>query len=623
MKQQNLSILKLILILLSSSIFLFACPNPTSPSPVQSPQEPPNSSNKDLIAKIYSTIKTRYLDVNNGYTPVSGEMLISHAKKGIDDYFKKSEKSSSDISLSYVPVSWDSNKLTGNSDELNIDILWQYIQDLLKDKTVLALLTKKIANKYKTSSNNNPITQKELILTIEAIRGMISGLGDRFSVLLDTASQEIYSQLANNQIAGIGIQIRYWKNNQGKMICEVIEPRKDSTAYRSGIRTGDIILSIDGKKTSMMNIEDILSLLRGRPGTLVTLSLKIPERTQPFTLTLKRSINKIPSIQQGIISAQDILDQNLLTNPAHVSSIAPIGYIHILQFDNNTANSVRESLNRQRRQKIRGLILDLRNNPGGLIYQAQEIADFFLEKGETISIYKTRLQNKVQTFKLIAAHSAILDKDIPIVVLINHNTASSSEILLGALENRLKITFLGNKTYGKGVGQTIYSHPISNGASKSLISLKITVFEFFTSNMNKINKHGFLPDKQIATSVEEKKALRSFYLSGELSNFISNNKNSFKEKLLPKQTIQNFINRMLSSFSGINKKLLELVIWNEVYRIRNNEIVSYNIQFDEVLRASIPYILNPVKNKKITLLKRMPMHNIAQLRNLHNSFAGN
>ena len=294
-----------------------------------------------------------------------------------------------------------------------------------------------------------------------AIDGYVSALGDPYTEYIPASEMEEYTQDIMGNYVGIGI---YMVQNVEKNVIEVLTPIKESPAEAAGILPGDIIVAVDGIEYSGEEMTTASNNIKGEEGTKVKLT--ILRGTETLELEITRSkINTNPVIAET-------LENN-------------IGYLEISSFDEGTAEEFKTKYETLKEQGITSLIIDLRNNGGGLVDEALQIADYIVPKGKELLITVDKNNNEV----IEKAEEDVLI-DMPIVVLVNENSASAAEILAGALKDLDEATLVGTTTYGKGVIQQVLS--LSNGSG-----LKITVEEYYTPNRNKIDGVGIEPDEKV------------------------------------------------------------------------------------------------------------------------------
>ena len=294
-----------------------------------------------------------------------------------------------------------------------------------------------------------------------AIKGYIEGLGDKYSEYYTKEEMDEVKQSTSGSFEGIGIY--FAQNTQtGEII--VLAPIEDSAADKKGLLPGDIIKKVDGEDVTNMETTLVSSKIKGKAGTDVKLEILRNDETIEITVTREIVItNPIKSeIKQG-----------------------NIGYIRVTSFDENTSKDFKEKYEELKKQGIESLIIDLRNNGGGIVDEATNMADMIVDKGKTTLI--TIDKNNKEEITTSKNEPIISEK---IVVLVNENTASASEIFAGCLKDLEKATIVGTKTYGKGVIQELMSFKDGTG-------LKITTEEYLTPNRNKINGQGIVPDEVV------------------------------------------------------------------------------------------------------------------------------
>ena len=308
--------------------------------------------------------------------------------------------------------------------------------------------------------NDNYIGELNLDQMIEgAIKGYVEGVGDDYTEYL---SKDEYEELIVNvtgDFVGIGVYI--YKDQDGNLI--VLAPMENSPSEEAGIEAGDRILAIDGENCNEMDINVASSKIKGEAG--ITVELEIQRGTETLKKTVTRRTVEISD------SASKILDGN-------------IGYIVLSTFDTDCSKKIKKYMEEFQSKGINSVILDLRNNTGGVVEEAVKISELFIDKGNTV----LRSYNKTEKETIIKSSSGKY-KDINLVVLVNDYSASASEIVTAALKDNKAATIVGIRTYGKGVMQEI--QPLFDGA------IKITIEEFKTPNGDKINKVGIKPDVEI------------------------------------------------------------------------------------------------------------------------------
>ncbi len=332
------------------------------------------------------------------------------------------------------------------------------------------------------------VDDKELIEN--AIRGMLSGL-DPHSSYLDA---EDYTELqvgTSGEFGGLGIEV-----GMEDGFVKVIAPIDDTPAQRAGVQAGDLIIRLDDTPVKGMSLNDAVKIMRGKPGTDIELTIIRDGLDKPLNISITRDVIKVRSVRSRMLE------------PGYA-------YVRISQFQSKTAESVIdaiEDLIKENEGLLKGLVLDLRNNPGGVLSGAVAVSDAFLTKG-MIVYTEGRIEDSRLRFN--ATPDDVMD-GAPIVVLVNQGSASASEIVAGALQDHKRALILGSKTFGKGSVQTIL--PLSSDSA-----LKLTTARYYTPNGRSIQAEGITPDIElervkVASVKGNIKPLKEADLSGHLGN---------------------------------------------------------------------------------------------------------
>lgn len=331
-----------------------------------------------------------------------------------------------------------------------------------------------------------PIDDKTLLEN--AIKGMLSNL-DPHSAYLDPQAFQELQESTNGEFGGLGIEVGI---DDGRI--RVVAPIDDTPAARSGIEAGDFITQIDGQPTKGWTMMQTVEKLRGKPGSSVTLSI-VRNEGKPFNIKLERAVIKVRSVKS------ELLDKGY-------------GYLRITQFQVDTGKEIGKALARLKKDnggRLDGLVLDLRNNPGGVLQSAVEVADHFLDDG-LIVYTKGRIANSELRF---SADKANASEGVPLVVLINGGSASASEIVAGALQDHKRGVLMGTSSFGKGSVQTVL--PLTNDRA-----LKLTTALYFTPKGRSIQAQGIEPDITVErarlTVDDQDKMLKEADLQGHLNN---------------------------------------------------------------------------------------------------------
>jgi carboxyl-terminal processing protease len=294
-----------------------------------------------------------------------------------------------------------------------------------------------------------------------AIKGMLSGLDPHSSYL----NREEFKEMrigTDGKFGGLGIEV-----SMENGFIKVISPIDDTPAQRAGMMAGDVIVRLDDTPVKGMTLNEAVKIMRGEPGTDILLTVVREGEEGPLKITITRAIIRIKSVRSKTLE------------PGY-------GYIRISQFQSATGTSMRKVITELKKDndgELKGLVLDLRNNPGGVLNASVSVADAFIKKGKIVYT-EGRVKDSLLTFN--ASPNDLL-KGAPIVVLVNGGSASASEIVAGALQDHHRAIIMGTKTFGKGSVQTIM--PMSNGAA-----LKITTARYFTPSGRSIQAEGIEPD---------------------------------------------------------------------------------------------------------------------------------
>lgn len=348
----------------------------------------------------------------------------------------------------------------------------------------------------------------------DAIRGMLSGL-DPHSAYLGSEEYKELQEGTTGQFGGLGIEV-----SMENGFVKVVSPIDDTPAQKAGVKAGDLIIRLDDKPVKGMTLADAVKTMRGEPGTQIILTIVREGGEAPLKFTLTRDIIKVKSVKHRL------LEKNY-------------GYLRISSFQSGTGSSLIEAVNELKKenegQALKGLVLDLRNNPGGVLNAAVEVSDAFLDSG-LIVFTEGRIKNSEMRFN---ASADDVINGAPLVVLINGGSASASEIVAGALQDHKRAIIMGEKSFGKGSVQTIL--PITNGAA-----IKLTTARYFTPSGRSIQAEGIEPDVKLARVKLENldKAKFDTIKEADLTHHLINSNSDIKkekieEKLEDKDVIDN------------------------------------------------------------------------------------
>jgi carboxyl-terminal processing protease len=344
-----------------------------------------------------------------------------------------------------------------------------------------------------------PVEDKKLIN--EALTGMLAGL-DPHSTFMDADAYKDLQAGTQGEFGGLGIEVAMEDG-----LVKVVTPIEDSPAYKAGLKSGDLIMKLDDTQVRGITLNDAVKKMRGAPDTKITLTVLRKNEPKPLTFTLTRAIIKSQSVKNKYIEKD-------------------YGYVRITQFQEHTGEDLAKalkSLHDQNKGPFKGLVLDLRNNPGGLLDTAVGVSAAFLPKDKLV-VYtegraadsKMQLNAAPQDYARRGRGDYLKDvpadyKKVPMVVLINAGSASASEIVAGALQDHKRATILGIQSFGKGSVQTIL--PMNNGSA-----IKLTTARYFTPNGRSIQAKGIVPDISVEDGFDQSNNIHESDLSHHLSN---------------------------------------------------------------------------------------------------------
>ncbi len=337
-----------------------------------------------------------------------------------------------------------------------------------KDFSVFWDTWRTIQNSYLRAADVK--TQK---LIYGSASGLVNALGDPYSVFLNPDDSKKFSEDINGNFGGIGAEIGI-KNEQ--MI--IVAPLKNSPAEKAGLLSGDKILEINASSTIAMNINEAVKIIRGPKGTTVTFTIGRASKEKPLKITVVRDIIKIPILEWKMKEGN-------------------IAHIQFFTFSENSPDLMLKALNELRAAGAKGIVLDMRNNPGGYLDSAVQIAGYFLEQNTPI-VYEEFRNGKRDTF---TARGNPIAKNIPLVVLINNGSASASEIVAGALKDDRGVKIIGEKSFGKGTVQELIR--LREGSE-----VKLTIAHWILPKGAQIDKNGIAPDVTVKISDEDREKKR-------------------------------------------------------------------------------------------------------------------
>ncbi|MGF1459133.1 MAG: carboxyl-terminal processing protease CtpC [Leptolyngbyaceae cyanobacterium] len=348
-----------------------------------------------------------------------------------------------------------------------IDEVWQLIDNTYVDATFNqndweAIRTEYLSREYSSQE-----------AAYEAVREMLELLEDPYTRFMDPQEFRNMQIDTSGELTGVGIQISQEEETDEIV---VVAPIEDTPAFEAGLRSKDVIVEIDGESTEGLELNDAVSRIRGPVGSEVTLTVRRDDELIDFSLTRARI--EIHPVRYSVNAEPE----------------GDIGYIRLTQFSSNAAGEMKEAIEDLESQNVVGYILDLRSNPGGLLYSSIEIARMWLDEGGIVSTVNR--QGVVD--EEAANNRALTDK--PLVVLVDGGSASASEILSGALQDNDRAQLVGTQTFGKGLVQSVRSLPDGSGVA-------ITIAKYLTPSGRDINQMGIEPDIAVELSEEEQEEL--------------------------------------------------------------------------------------------------------------------
>lgn len=412
------------------------------------------------------------------------------------------------------------------------------------------------------------------ILYEGALKGMMEAIGDPYTVYLDPDSMRDMNETTSGNFGGVGLTISKPTENtpEKPAYVEVASPVEDSPGAKAGIQSGDKIIAIEGEPTPSMTMNEVLLKLRGEIGAPVTITI-LRGANMKFDVTLVRALIEVPTVKYGMIEGTSI------------------GYVRLIQFTPETPIRLQDALDKFQANNYTGLIMDLRDNGGGLLNSGVSVADKFISEGPIVST-KSRIPTENQQFTA-SSSSTTVKKDIPVVVLINRGSASASEIVAGALKDYHRAYLVGERTYGKGSVQQIryLTYNYSEG-------FKYTTARYYTPSDINIDKIGIPPDLEISnlkkfTEDEEKKYIEMLN-SNVITDLVEKNPN-MSEADIALAAVK------ISKEYGFEERLVRRLIRVQVQRLQPAAL--YDLDWDLQLNEAIKIVekgdfANLVKNTK-------------------------
>lgn len=393
-----------------------------------------------------------------------------------------------------------------------------------------------------------------------AMKGLLESLDDPYSALLSKDEVRDLEETTTGKFGGVGLYI--FKVEKG---IEVSQPIEGSPALKAGIKAGDIIIAVGEESTLEMNIHEVVKRLKGTPGTSVGITVLRGE-SNVFDVEIKRALIENPTVKNAMIPGN-------------------IGYLKILEFSPITVKRVEEAIEYFKENKYTSLIIDLRNNPGGLLPSTIEVADLFFPPGKVI--VSTKYRNPFDDNIHRAKDAALVPQDIPVVVLIDKYTASASEILTGALKDTGRAYIIGETSYGKGSVQQV--HYTDDAV------IKLSVAKYYTPDNISINGIGIEPDKVVKEeelSEEEEKSLEELIDKQIIEKFVEQN------SIIDEKKIMELLKKLKEEGVNVKERYIRKMIKNAINR-KNNEYPIYDLDFDIVIKEAVGYIKDLQEDKDV------------------------
>lgn len=412
----------------------------------------------------------------------------------------------------------------GNNFEVKADT-----EEVYKNIEILTEVLRQIEKNYVE-------TQDPKDLIYGAIKGMVRSL-DPHSSFMSKEEREEFMMETKGSFTGIGIEITIKDN-----VLTVVSPIEDTPAYKAGIKAGDKIIKVGDKSTKDMTIMGAVKKIRGPKGTEVKLTVAREGAEKPLEFSITRDVIPLRSVRHHLLTPD-------------------IGYIRISNFQSKTTKDLSSALEElEKDRKLKGLVLDLRNNPGGLLSQSIEVADLFLDSGGIVS---TKGRSNSHDIKA-TAHKNKTQRNYPIIVLVNGGSASAAEIVSGALQDNKRALILGTRTFGKGSVQTIL--PLSDGSG-----LRLTTARYYTPSGKSIQSSGITPDIEIEflpPSEKEKKEPRRIMREENLEGHVLDGDGGEKQKTTQETKNDERVKELLEKDNQLRHALQLLQTWTIFSQIK-------------------------------------------------------
>ena len=418
--------------------------------------------------------------------------------------------------------------INGNGDEVNADT-----EEVYKNVEIFVEVLRQIEKNYV-----EPQESQKLIYG--AIKGMVRSLDPHSAFMTKEEHGELMLE-TKGAFTGIGIEITIKDN-----ILTVVSPIEGTPAYEVGIKAGDKIIKVEDKSTKDMTLMEAVKLIRGPKGTKVNLTIMREGEDKPLEFSITRDVIPLISVKHHLLTPE-------------------VGYVRISNFRSNTAEDLSSALEEMENDRsLKGLILDLRNNPGGLLTQAIRVSDLFLDSG---LIVNTRGRHSSQDMQA-TAHKNKKTRNYPLIVLVNSGSASASEIVAGALQDNKKALILGTRSFGKGSVQTIL--PLSDGSG-----LRLTTARYYTPSGKSIQLSGITPDIElpfVPPSEEWTKDGRRFMREEDLKNHIPREDVDDEQETQEGETEEDLVKMLLERDNQVRHALELLQTWTVFSQLETDPV---------------------------------------------------
>jgi len=386
-----------------------------------------------------------------------------------------------------------------------------------------------------------------------ALKGMFEALGDPYSEYLTADMMSDIDDTTTGVFGGVGLII----TKVDGVGAEVVSPIDGTPAYRAGVSAGDMIIKVDGAETADLSSDEIVKRLRGSPDTSVAVTIRRGE-TIVFDVTIVRAVIEVPTVKYAMMPGG-------------------IAYLRISQFTPQTIERVHEALRSFRAAGFRSMVVDVRQNPGGLLSSVEQVADLFLSGGPVVSTRSDRLPSENTVYEAKAS-AADISVDIPVAVLVDKGSASASEILAGALKDTGRAKLFGVTTYGKGSVQQV--RRLGDGG------FKLTMARYYTPGNYTIDKVGVAPDVTVeepALTAEQEASFAKLLQENTIRTWVEQNPQPSDAK------VGQLVAELHRQGIALDERTLRRLVRQEVNRTNNNPPV-FDLEYDIVLQAAVKAI---------------------------------